>query len=97
MEWTSTMRSTLVTYRDDRELAEQGLRELTKDETALVGGGGGWAKFRHGFTKFSGSDSSPSKADGGASDGARPTEAFAHEPARPVLKEIENNVDTRNG
>ena len=29
----------LVTERDSGELAEQGLRELTNDETALVGGG----------------------------------------------------------
>jgi hypothetical protein len=31
-----------VSDRDDGELVERGLRELTNDETALVGGGFAW-------------------------------------------------------
>jgi hypothetical protein len=32
----------LVSDRDDGELVERGLRELTNDETAFVGGGFPW-------------------------------------------------------
>jgi hypothetical protein len=46
------MRKNPATNRDDGELVERGLRELTKHETGLIGGGSsatfidtGWAAF----------------------------------------------------
>jgi hypothetical protein len=39
MEWALTMDRHPLTDRVDRGLAEQGFRELTQEETALVGGG----------------------------------------------------------
>jgi hypothetical protein len=73
MNVTSTAGKNPAADRYGGEFAEQGLRELTNDETALVGAGAGaWAKITAWLHNFFCSDSSPSKSDGGAPDGGAP-------------------------